>query len=129
MKSISGTSSLAVYDNPELVESVFKLVGEIQCKVLRWLLNKNRIFAVWYGDDLAYTEGLMISQAILRKHVFCRLEEIASISHNAAMPLIMHSDGDIKLIIDDLVALGLDALHPIEPKAMDIRELKRKYKG
>jgi uroporphyrinogen decarboxylase len=30
-------------------------------------------------------------------------------------------------VLDDLIALGLNALHPIEPKAMDIHELKTKY--
>jgi uroporphyrinogen decarboxylase len=39
----------------------------------------------------------------------------------------MHSDGKLTDVLDDLIALGLDALHPIEPKAMDIRQLKRDY--
>ena len=121
--------SLAVYDDPELIAAVFERVGRIQCEVLRRLVKKNRVFAVWYGDDLAYTEALIVSPEILRKHLFPWLEEMASIAHSASMPFIMHSDGDLTVVLDDLLALGLDALHPIEPKAMDIRELKRTYGG
>jgi uroporphyrinogen decarboxylase len=121
--------SLAVYDNPELFQAVFQRVGRIQCEVLRRLIHKDRVFAIWYGDDLAYTEGLMLSPKVLRRHLFCWLEEMASIAHGAGMPLMMHSDGKLTDILDDLVALGLDAIHPIEPKAMDIRQLKRQYRG
>jgi uroporphyrinogen decarboxylase len=32
-------------------------------------------------------------------------------------------------VIDDLIACGVDALHPIEPAAMDIAELKTRYEG
>ena len=39
----------------------------------------------------------------------------------------MHTDGKVDQIIPDLIACGLDALHPIEPKAMDIVAVKRKY--
>ena len=42
------------------------------------------------------------------------------------MPFIMHSDGRLWPVLDDLIALGVNALHPIEPKAMDIFELKEK---
>ena len=41
----------------------------------------------------------------------------------------MHTDGDVQPLIDDLVKIGLNALHPIEPKAMDINLLKKKYQN
>jgi uroporphyrinogen decarboxylase len=43
------------------------------------------------------------------------------------MPFIMHSDGNLWPVLDDLIALGVQALHPIEPKAKDIYDLKRRY--
>ena len=48
----------------------------------------------------------MLSPALLRKHLFPWLEEISAITHDAGMPLIMHSDGRLTDILDDLVALG-----------------------
>jgi len=32
-------------------------------------------------------------------------------------------------VLDDLIACGVNALHPIEPKAMDIVELKGRVQG
>ena len=114
-------------DDPELVAQVFERVGRIQCEVLRRVVKRPQVFAIWYGDDLAYTEGLLASTRVFRQHLFPWMEELASIAHEAEMPFILHSDGVMWPILDDLVALGLDALHPIEPKAMDINEVKQRY--
>jgi len=119
--------STSLFDDPDLVARVAERVGRIQCTVMQRLVQLPGIVAVWYGDDLAYTESLLTSPKVLRRHFFPWIEELASIAHAAGMPFIMHSDGRLWQILDDLVALGLDALHPIEAKAMDIYELKAKY--
>jgi uroporphyrinogen decarboxylase len=118
---------LSSKDTPELVERVSEQVGRIQCEVLRRLVKMPGVFAVWYGDDLAYTEGMLASPRILRQWFFPWVEELTSIARQAGMPFIMHSDGNLWPVLDDLIALGVRALHPIEPKAMDIYDLKRRY--
>jgi uroporphyrinogen decarboxylase len=45
------------------------------------------------------------------------------------VPFIYHSDGDLTEVIEDIMDAGFNALHPIEPKAMDIRALKRRVEG
>ena len=42
---------------------------------------------------------------------------------------VFHSDGYLWEVIDDLIDLGINALHPIEPKAMDIIDVKRHCRG
>lgn len=118
---------LSLSDMPELVERVARQVGRIQCAVLRRLVRMPGVVAVWYGDDLAFTEGLLVSPQILRRWFFPWIEELAGIARQAGLPFIMHSDGNLWPVMDDLIALGVQALHPIEPKAMDIYELKRRY--
>jgi uroporphyrinogen decarboxylase len=118
---------LSLMDEPELVSKVSAQVGQIQCEVLRRLVKMPQVFAVWYGDDLAYSESLMVSPKVLRKYFFPWIEELAGIAHHAGMPFIMHSDGNLWLVIEDLIALGVEAIHPIEPKAMDIHQLKQRY--
>jgi uroporphyrinogen decarboxylase len=118
---------LSLNDTPELVERVAEQVGRTQCEVLRRLVRMPGVFAVWYGDDLAFTEGLLVSPKILRRWFFPWMEELAGIARQAGMPFIMHSDGNLWPVLDDLISLGVEALHPIEPKAMDIYDLKRRY--
>ena len=119
--------SLSLYDNPELVARVAEQVGRTQCTVLRRLVKLPQVHAVCYGDDLGYTEALLASPKVLRQYFLPWIEELSSIAHSAGMPFIMHSDGNLVEILDDLVAVGLNALHPIEPKAMDIYDLRRRY--
>jgi uroporphyrinogen decarboxylase len=40
-----------------------------------------------------------------------------------------HSDGKLDTVLEDIIGCGFDAMHPIEPKAMDIVEVKRKVAG
>ena len=116
-------------DNPELVEKVVNRVGEIIFGMLERECSFPNIGAVWYSDDIAYIQGLMISPADLRKYLFPWLRKIGELAKSKDIPFIYHSDGDLQQVIDELISLGVNALHPIEPKAMDIRKLKEKYKG
>jgi uroporphyrinogen decarboxylase len=46
------------------------------------------------------------------------------------VPVIMHNDGRIWDVLDDLVDCGIDGLHPVERAAgMDLKKVKEKYKG
>jgi uroporphyrinogen decarboxylase len=48
--------------------------------------------------------------------------------HRRGMPVIFHSDGDIRPVIDDLIAAGVDAINPMESRAgMDVRQLAPRY--
>ena len=114
-------------DDIEFVAEIAARVGQIQCAVMRRVVKLPGVVAAWYGDDLAYTESLLVSPKILRKYFFPWMEELAGIAHAAGFPFIMHSDGRLWQVLDDLIALGVQALHPIEAKAMDIYDLKRRY--
>ena len=117
----------ALAEQPDLVAEIFRRVGSIQCETLRRVVKLERVVAVWCGDDLAYTESTMVSPRVYRKYLFPWMEELAAIAHGAGLPFIFHSDGKLWDVIPDLIAVGVDALHPIEPKAMDINLVKARY--
>ena len=47
---------------------------------------------------------------------------------NIKLPWILHSDGNILPILDDLLLLGMKGIANIEPGPMDILQLKKDYK-
>ena len=102
-------------------------VGETQLAVFRRIVEMDDIGAMWYGDDLAYYSGTMVSPKVLRQYLFPYMEEMGAICREKDLPFVLHSDGNLWDILPDLLACGLNALHPIEPKAMDSRELKARY--
>jgi len=40
---------------------------------------------------------------------------------------LMHSDGDLSVLMDDLIAMGLDAIQPIDPSCMDMAQVKKRW--
>ncbi len=120
------TFSYALADQPDLVARLFQRVGEIQLAVFQRIVQMEDIGAMWYGDDMAYSEGLLVSPKILRRHVFPYLKEMGNICQHRGLPFILHSDGNLWPIMDDIIEAGFNAIQPIEPKAMDIVELKEK---
>lgn len=68
----------------------------------------------------------MVSPQVLREHMFPYLREMGRICQRKDLPFILHSDGYLWPIMDDLLEIGFNAIHPIEPKAMDLGELKEK---
>jgi len=115
----AGLESLAV--------RVIQKVAEIQLSALEELLMMEHVGAVCAVDDIAYNTGPMISPESLRRHIFPWYREIARRCHAAGRLFFMHSDGNLEMILPDLIDLGVDALHPIDPTAMDIVQLKRTW--
>jgi uroporphyrinogen-III decarboxylase len=80
--------------------------------------------ALWTADDIAFKNGLMLSPRMFRERILPHVRKVAA---NITIPWIFHSDGNLTAVLDDLVDLGIAGLHPVEPGAMDIRALKRRY--
>lgn len=121
--------SMALFENMELVEFLFQKFGEAVYNLFENMVDFECVQALWYTDDLAYTEGLMVSPEIYRKYLFPWMKKIGDLCKKKNIPFLYHSDGVLYEVLDDLIACGVNALHPIEPKAMDIIELKEKVKG
>ena len=43
-------------------------------------------------------------------------------------PWIFHSDGNLFPILDGLLKLGMNAIHPMQPSAMDINKMKARVR-
>jgi len=121
------TFCLATVEQPELVSTLFQRLGELHLQIIRAVADFECVGALWYTDDIAYTEGLMCSPDVFRKHLFPWVKRMGDIAREKRMPFLYHSDGRLWEVIPDLIECGVTALHPIEPKAMDIREVKSRY--
>jgi len=111
---------------PQFVEKVFEKVAQIQFGALSKIINIPNVAAVWAVDDLAFGTGPMISPKAFRKYVFPWYKEFGNICHKNGLYFFFHSDGVLWDLMDDLIDLGVDALHPIDPTCMDIEEVKQK---
>ena len=120
--------SYALVENPGLVAAVFEKVGELSIKIAETNCQKDWVGALWLGDDIAYGETLMTSPKVFRQYALPYYQRIGEVCRRYGKPLIYHSDGNVLPVLEDLIDVaGIAALHPLEPQAMDIRQLKRDY--
>ena len=84
--------------------------------------------AVMENDDYATTTGPMISPKYFREFVVPNLKKLSEAVHNKGAFFIKHTDGNINLVLDDIISTGIDGLHPLEKQAgMDIGKVKEVY--
>jgi len=122
--------SLGVYDDPDLVKAICDKIGEGYVEIAEHIVaNYPHVEAIWMGDDLAYAESLMAAPFVYRDFIFPWEKKIGEICKNSGRLFIRHSDGKLDELLDDLVGCGYNALHPFEPKAMDIVEAKKQLLG
>jgi uroporphyrinogen decarboxylase len=112
--------------NPGLVARMFERIGALQIDCCLRAAKLPGVVGLWMSDDIAYGQGMLVNPALLREHLFPWYRRLGDVLGPAQMPYIFHSDGNLWPVMDDLIACGFNALHPIEPKAMDSRELKAK---
>ncbi len=83
-------------------------------------------FVIW--GDVAYKTGMFFSPDYWRKYFKPCVAEIICCCHEHGLPVIYHGCGNVKSILPDFIAMGLDAYNPLEAKAgMDAVELRRQY--
>lgn len=117
----------ATRKDPDLIKAMYEKVGAAQMRVLDICTRFDSVGAVVHADDIAYAQGLLIRPQHYREHFFPWLKAAVELCHSRGLPFIYHTDGDVRMVLDDIVACGVDGLHPIEPKAMDIVWLKQSY--
>jgi len=119
--------ALALYDAPGLVEAVVERIGSFLFAAFQRAASMPGVSALWLADDLAHADGFFFSPDFYRRVLFPWFKRYGEVAASRNMPLIYHCDGVIWDIIPDLLDCGITALQPIEPKAMDIVEVKRKW--
>ena len=55
------------------------------------------------------------------------MKKIGDLARAANKPLVYHTDGTLYDVFDRIIECGVDAIHPIEPKAMAIADVKMRY--
>ena len=78
----------------------------------------------WAFDDIAFSHGMMFSPAVFRQYFKEPMKRAAS---TIRKPWIYHSDGDYSPVLDDILDIGANAIHPLEKGSMDSRWLVEHY--
>ena len=81
---------------------------------------------IW--GDVAYTQNMLFDPEYWRQYFKPWVKSMIDECHKHNLPVIYHGCGNVKLILEDFIAMGLDAFNPLEVKAgLDAAELKNQY--
>lgn len=120
---------MALFENPELIRKVCDSIGTTLLNMFEHFSRYEHVGGFWLSDDIAYAEALIISPEIIRQYLLPWYEKYATIARENGKAFFFHSDGDLTPLLDDFIAIGFQAIHPIEPKAMDVVALKNRVRG
>ena len=119
--------------NPDMFVAVIDRITDFYLKAneLFYEATKGYLDAVLIGNDFGSQCGLMVDPESLRAYVFPGTKKLIDQAKSYGLKVIHHSCGSIFPIIDDLVELGVDAIHPIQALAqdMDAPNLKAHFEG
>jgi len=113
---------MMLYDDEQLVWDIFENVGKGLVGYYKECVKKKSVGAIISNDDWGFNSATMLSPAHMRKFVFPWHKKIVETAHAAGKPVILHSCGNFRDILDDLIALKYDARHSYEDKIMPVEE-------
>ena len=122
------TFCIALCERRDLVAAISRRLVEMYEVAVERILQFERVKVIWGSDDMGYRGGPLMSPADLREFVLPGHRLMAQKSHAAGRPYILHSCGDLKLIMDDLLdEVRIDGKHSFEDTIELVTDAKRTY--
>lgn len=80
------------------------------------------------ADDIAFKDSTYICPELLAEFYFPILKQVVGQLKSIGLKVFFHSCGNLRLVLGDIVDLGVDGIHGLEPAAgMDITRVKEIY--
>jgi uroporphyrinogen decarboxylase len=119
--------------SPEFCEYIMDRIAEVHLDNLRQVLTRahDLIDIVYFYDDLASQEGLLMSAGMYGKLIQPFHARIIELASEFGKPVMMHSCGAVYPLIGRLIDMGLSILNPVQTTArgMDPGRLAREFGG
>ena len=117
-----------------------ELVHEATARICTFYLEANerfyaaagdRIDAHFFGNDFGMQNGLLMSPALFREYFLPWVRKFAEQARAHGLDSVLHSCGGIANVIDDLIAAGVNGIHPMQTAAtgMSPEELAARFGG
>lgn len=96
-------------EEPQLDELI-ELISDFNLGIIKHYLELEPDL-ITYAEDLGMQVGPMLSPDNFKQYIIPAYKKIMQPAKEKGALIHMHSDGDVRLLVDDLVALGIDALN------------------
>jgi uroporphyrinogen decarboxylase len=122
------TLCYALRDNLPLVQAIAARLMVYNVAILERLLQFKRVKILFGSDDMGFRSGTLIHPRDLRAYVLPGHKKMAQMSHAAGLPYLLHSCGNLRAIIPDLLdEVAIDAKHSFEDTIETVQDFKALY--
>lgn len=111
---------------PSFVQSLMTKIVDHHMDILNVALNYD-FDGVYFGDDYGQQSGMMMSPDIWRKLIKPHLKRMFDKVKASGKTVCLHSCGDIKDVLPDLIEIGLDVYQTVQPEIYDLEKLKKEF--
>jgi len=111
------------------IANIFADSAEFTLKTCQLIFDKGyRFDGAWVWGDLGCKTGLIFSTDYYNALLFDLHKEFCDFFSDNGMPVIFHSDGNIRELIPHLIEAGVRAIEPLESDVgMDLARIKMEY--
>jgi uroporphyrinogen decarboxylase len=131
LRSIAGVdgASYLLYDCPELVDELCERYFTVVMEGLRRAVKTVKVDAIGFGEDFAFKTGPLLSPDMFRRFILPRYAKAMKFAHGHGITLTWHdSDGDCRMLLPDMLAVGVNSSVPCEVAAnMDPVALRKQF--
>jgi len=82
---------------------------------------------VYFGDDWGQQQGLIMGPPLWRKYIKPAMAKMFEKVKSHGKYVILHSCGDLREILPDIIDIGVDVYNTVQPEIYDLKQLKREY--
>ena len=113
---------------PELAEALLDRVTDLSLRAAV-IMAEAGVDVLITGDDIGTQSRMMMSMDMWRRWLKPRLGKVIAAAKAKRPDLLIfyHSCGFIEPAIPELIEIGVDILHPVQPESMDPVKIKRLY--
>ncbi|MHB0998305.1 MAG: uroporphyrinogen decarboxylase family protein [Armatimonadota bacterium] len=118
---------IRMFENPEDVHAEARIKCDASIELAKQQRDRGADF-ICINSDYGFNSGPFVSPKHFAEFVTPYLAEIVDAIHGLGLPAILHSDGNLNAILDQLVSTGLDGYQSVDPQgSMDIKEVRERF--
>ena len=114
---------------PEFAQKLLDFITQKNLEKLEKIVATPDIDGILLGNDWGSQRDMLMSPETWRTLLAPGAKKEYDMIRGAGLDVWVHSCGNIRQIIPDLVEMGVSVLNPVQPECMDIFELKDTFGG
>jgi uroporphyrinogen decarboxylase len=114
--------------DPEMAHLVGRITTDFNKAVID-ISHEIGADGVVLDGDLTGNDFMLMSMEHYREFIKPYKKEIVDHAHGKGMRVVKHSDGNMWALMDELIEIGFDGFHPVQPQCMDIGQVNAFLEG